>query len=48
MYTVMYQSIPAVPIPPPGLRSFPNPGGGAIVKIFQPGGGDVDVFHHGD
>ena len=43
----MYQSIPAVPIPP-GLRSFPNPGGGAIAEIFQPGGGDLDVFHHGD
>ena len=38
---VMYQSIPAVPIPPPCLRSFPNPGGGAIAEIFQPGGGDL-------
>ena len=39
----MYQSIPAVPIPPgppPGLRSFPNPGGWAIVKIVQPEDGD--------
>ena len=43
----MYQSIPAVPIPP-GLRSFPNPGGGAIGKIFQPGGGHLDFYHHGD
>jgi hypothetical protein len=43
----MYQSISAVPILP-GLRSFPNPGGGAIAEIFQPGGGDLDVFHHGN
>ena len=34
--------------PPPVLRSFPNPGGGAIAEIFQPGLGDLDVFHHGD
>ena len=33
---------------PPGLPSFPNPGGGAIAEIFQPGGGDLDVFHNGD
>jgi hypothetical protein len=50
---IMYQSIPAVPIHPPppghpGLRSFPNPGGGAIAEMFQPGGGDLDVFHHVD
>ena len=37
---LMYQSIPAVPIPPPV--------GGAIAEIFQPGGGDLDIFHHGN
>ena len=37
----MYQSIPAVPIPP---RATP----GAIAEIFQPGGGDLDIFHHGN
>jgi hypothetical protein len=36
------------PGPPLGLRSIPNPGGGAIAEILQPGGGDLDVFHHGD
>jgi hypothetical protein len=44
----MYQSIPAVPIHPRAFATFPNPEGGAIVEIFQPGGGDFDVFHHGD
>ena len=43
-----FQQCLSPPGPPPGLHSFPNPGGGAIVKIFQPGGGDLDVFYHGN
>ena len=48
-YSVNSSSDPTPPPPtPPGLRSFPDPGGGAIAKKFQPGGGDLDVCHHGD
>jgi hypothetical protein len=41
--------MPAVSIPPGhpwAFTAFPN--AGAIVEIFQPRGGDFDVFHHGD
>ena len=38
----MYQSIPAVPIPPPGNRGafahVVSPGGGAFAILSQPGG----------
>jgi hypothetical protein len=34
--------------PPLDLRNFPNPGDGAIAEFFQPGGGDLDIFHHND
>ena len=42
----MYQSIPAVPIPgpPPGLRSFLNPGGGAIAENFSARGWGLRRF----
>jgi hypothetical protein len=50
LYEIHYVSVNSSSAhpPPPGLRSFPNPGGGAIAKIFQPGGWDLDVFRHGD
>jgi hypothetical protein len=33
---------------PRSFAAFPNPGGGVIAEIVLPGGGDFDVFHHGD
>jgi hypothetical protein len=48
IYVSVNSSSAHPPGPPPGLCSFPNPGGGAIAEIFQPGGGHLDVFHHGD
>jgi hypothetical protein len=44
----MYQSITAVPPPPRAFAAFLIPGVGAIAEIFQPRGGKLDVFHHGD
>ena len=34
----MHQSIPAVPIPPPGICSRFNPWGGAFEILLLPGG----------
>ena len=34
--------------PPRAFAAFLIPGVGAIAEIFQPRGGKLDVFHHGD